>query len=188
MNEKEIKNLINETMLEMDKKTGLNGSIIPITFTSSLKTKGTFNAKIIYQTINNRKVIKEFIPTHFSFSEYLFDGRYDLDIIKEVIKHEYIHYYCSVKYPKKIIHHGYEFKSACRKYGVDESTTFNHEVSEEFKESNLNKKLVYILTCTNCHSEIIRQKKSKAVTNCENYRCGSCGGTLTCSQDYRFLV
>lgn len=187
MTQREMNDLIKETILEMDKQTGLKGIDIPIKFSSAVKTKGCFGSTIKYEIKNNRKVIKEFQPAYFKFSKYLFDGRYTVDIIKEVIKHEYIHYYCSVKYPTKKVHHGYEFKSACRKFGVNDSTTFNYDVNDDFKNLDSEKKLVYVISCTNCGQETIRQKKSRLVTDCKSYRCAICGGILECKQDRRVL-
>lgn len=187
LSKEEMLKLIKKTMIEMDKKTGLQGAYVPVKFSSATNRKGSYHATIKYTRKNNRRVIEKFEPLYFTFSNCLFDGRYDIEVIKEVIKHEYIHYYCSIKYPTRQVHHGPEFKSACRRYGVNDSTTFKYKVNDDIEDLNIEKKLVYVLTCTNCKKETVRQKKSKVITNCKDYRCAICGGTLEASTDYRII-
>lgn len=182
MNEIEKKNLVNKIIKEMDQKTGLNGSFLPVFFSNSTNRKGAF-----YSKKNNSKGVFINFPVKFKFSNYLFDGRYNTEVIEQVIKHEYIHYYCCVKYPTKIINHGEEFKNACLKYDVNPSVYFNYELNDNIENLNLEKKLVFVITCISCKNENIRQKETKIVKNINKYKCGVCGGKLECKKDYRLI-
>lgn len=92
--------------------------------------------------------------------------------IKEVIHHELLHT-C-----KGCMNHGQKWKSLAAKvnknYGYHIETTAKILGNEEQKE----KRFKYEIRCTKCGNTGYRMKKSKVVSQPENYRCSKCGGKL----------
>lgn len=63
-------------------------------------------------------------------------------------------------------------------YNIKRAATYE-ELGLEKPESNQNRK--YKITCTDCGMTFERMKKSKVVSDCQNYRC-KCGGKLKCEK------
>lgn len=176
---------IREVMKKLDEKTGLNGSSLDIIISGRLtSTRGRFNyysmgSKKNYHVLLNEKMT-------FVFAKMALDGRFDDQAVIDLIHHEYMHYYCAVTYPKIKVGHGPQFKLACAKFSVNDSTYFNAKLREDFNEKKAYQKC-YIITCNNCKEEYVRVKKSSSIKNIEDYRCSTCKGKLSYHIDYRIL-
>ncbi len=73
-------------------------------------------------------------PIKFSFAKSLLDGRYNEDIVREVIIHEYIHYYCDTKMGISNGHNNI-FKAMCRICKISDNTKFRYESGIDNKEN-----------------------------------------------------
>lgn len=95
-------------------------------------------------------------PIKLVFSYDLLDGRYSEEIVREVITHEYIHFYCDVKTG---ISNGHNklFKQTCRLNGISESTTFKYGIND------LASGKVYKIYCKGCGNLICIHKRKDAV-------------------------
>lgn len=174
-------NKVKEIIIQLDKKTNLRGQDIPIEVSNNMiKRKGYFRYKFVKK---NEKY--ELVPIKFVFSKILFDGRYEDDVVKYVIYHEYIHYYTEYynSNKPKSINHGIEFKLNCKKFGISSNTFFKEKITNF---ENVPKKDVYVIKCNRCDNEMIRLKKSKLVTHIDSFRC-ICGGKLEVTKEQRYV-
>ena len=65
------------------------------------------------------------IPIKFVFSYTLINGSYPEEVVKEVIIHEYLHYYCN-SITKRNNGHNKFFKECCLKSGISPNATFKY--------------------------------------------------------------
>ena len=63
-------------------------------------------------------------PIKFTFAKNLLDGSYNYETVKQVIIHEYCHFYTDSKY-NYACGHDSRFKMICRKAGISDNTYFN---------------------------------------------------------------
>lgn len=96
--------------------------------------------------------------------------------VKTILAHEILHtcYGC--------YNHGKRWKTYAdkmnRSYGYQISTTTTYEalgLERPEKKASVN----YVIVCQSCGHKFYRQRKSKLVTETEQYRC-KCGGKLKC--------
>lgn len=114
-----------------------------------------------------KKVAINMIPGFcLEIASHLMDG--DEDKIKQVIIHEILHT-C-----KGCFNHGEKWKQYAEKvnkaYGYCISRTADYDASEEVYR--------YAIVCKNCGNVIYRIRKSKVISNPDDYRCGKCKGLL----------
>ena len=62
------------------------------------------------------------VPIKFVFAKRLIDGNYPEEVVREVIIHEYLHYYCDTKTGLSNGHNKF-FKSMCLKCGISSKAT-----------------------------------------------------------------
>ena len=72
------------------------------------------------------------IPIKFVFAYTLINGSYSKEVVREVIIHEYLHYYCDLSTNKSNGHNKF-FKKCCLASGISDNTTFKY-----FNEENNN--------------------------------------------------
>ena len=98
--------------------------------------------------------------------------------VRNIIAHELLHtcYGC--------YNHGGRWKQYAdkmnRTYGYKIKTTATYE-ELGLERPEVKREIKYEITCSRCGKKLFRQKKSKLVTNINQYRC-QCGGTLTCKK------
>ncbi|MGG7130849.1 SprT-like domain-containing protein [Clostridium perfringens] len=146
---------------EISEKMGLDATKIPIEISSKMKRrKGQFMFVCI-------KTPKSIHPLKFKFSNILLDGNYEEDVVREVIIHEYVHFYTNT-INKKNCYHDYRFKLNCRKAGISDSTYFTAGgVGYKYK-----------IVCSKCGRKCYRYKlKYDMKTYLKRFKC-QCGGTL----------
>ena len=73
------------------------------------------------------------IPIKFVFS-YTINGSYPEEVVKEVIIHEYLHYYCN-SITKRNNGHNKFFKECCLKSGISPNATFKYNSEKQQKDS-----------------------------------------------------
>ena len=65
------------------------------------------------------------IPIKFVFAYTLINGSYSKEVVREVIIHEYLHYYCDLSTNKSNGHNKF-FKKCCLASGISDNTTFKY--------------------------------------------------------------
>lgn len=98
--------------------------------------------------------------------------------LKSTLVHEVLHTV------DDCFNHGPKWKSLVAKmnriYGYNIQRTTADIMQNETVQAI---KRQYIITCVKCNQTIYRQRKSKLVTNTNNFRCGRCGGHLKLAGD-----
>lgn len=95
---------IRQELARLDARTGLHGSELPIRFTQSKHTLGSYQAS------------SDGSNGCFSFSQYFYedDGFSEFEAL-DTIRHEYAHYLCHMRYGQGASSpHGREWKACCR--------------------------------------------------------------------------
>lgn len=95
---------------------------------------------------------EEIEPIKLVFAHDLLNGNYPEEIVREVIIHEYIHFYCDVKTG---ISNGHNklFKEMCRANGISTSATFKYEI----KKKDVSKS--YKICCRGCGRVVCIHKR-----------------------------
>ena len=150
---------------------------------TELKSMGIKCGKVRKWEINNRakcrlgQCVRVSIGVFdISIAGFLLDENTDIFLLKNTVIHELLHT------AKGCFKHTGKWKLLAEevnrnfpKYNI--RRTFNRE--EIANLTDIKKpEYRYILKCKSCGLEIMRQRKTQAVTNYKNYRCGKCGGNL----------
>ena len=126
-----------------------------------------------YKKYNNK-----IVPLKFMFAEDLINGRYNEDIVKEVIIHEYLHYYCNTITNANNGHNKF-FKACCIKSGISSSTTFKYNNTTEKDLS----KYKYKIYCSNCKKLVCMHiRKDAAERKLRLYVSKCCNEKLFCDK------
>lgn len=111
---------------------------------------------------------------HIEISDVLLEG--GAQTIKEIMAHEILHTCPSG------MNHGPAWKAHCRKmeakYGYQLNRTSSYAVLG-IEDPRKEKQYRYMVECTRCGQQILRQRKSALTTQTSKYRC-RCGGNLKC--------
>lgn len=116
-------------------------------------------------------------PLKFVFAKRLLDGNFPEEVVKEVIIHEYLHYYCDTKTGISNGHNKF-FKSMCLKCSITNKATFNYKImNEDISQKNIK---IYNIYCRKCGKLVCVHKRRDAaerkvkgyVSKCCNYRLG----------------
>ena len=117
---------------------------------------------------------KKIIPIKFVFAYTLLNGSYSEQVVREVIIHEYLHYYCDLSTNKSNGHNKF-FKECCLASGITDSTTFKY-----FNEVN-NKDAKYKIYCSKCRKLVcVHVRKDAAMRKVSFYISKCCNGRLYC--------
>ena len=106
------------------------------------------------------------IPHSFRFSEVLLSGRYEENVVRSVIIHEYAHFYANVKTQENHMHDDY-FKSICKRLGISSETYFKQLLPEVKKKG-------YILVCSKCGQKVAHRRKIDSVDKILRMKISSC--------------
>ena len=150
---------------------------------AELKSMGIKCGKVRKWEINNRakcrlgQCVRVSIGVFdISIAGFLLEDKTDILILKNTIIHELLHTVKGCfKHTGKWKLLAEEVNRNFPQYNI--RRTFNRE--EIANLTDIKKpEYRYILKCKSCGLEIMRQRKTQAVTNYKNYRCGKCGGNL----------
>lgn len=121
-----------------------------------------------------RKTSKGIEPIKFVFSYYLVNGNYSEEVVKEVIIHEYIHYYCDTKMGTTNGHNRI-FKTMCRICKISDEATFKYKPLQ-INDKKLNDKLQkeYYIYCSECNKIVCIHKRKDAVERKVNNYISKC--------------
>ena len=112
---------IREELSRLDKKTGLNGSSVPISFNNARCTLG------LYSPVNGGA---------FKFSNYYFQNPdWPVEVALDTIRHEYAHYMDHVLYGHG--GHGSTWKMCCGVIGAMPIRCYNEKRAEYYRHKHL---------------------------------------------------
>ena len=106
------------------------------------------------------------IPHSFRFSEVLLSGIYEENVVRNVIIHEYAHFYCNVKTQQNHMHDDF-FKSICKRLGISSETYFKQLLPEIKKKG-------YILVCSKCGQKVAQRRKIDSVDKILRMKSSGC--------------
>ena len=118
------------------------------------------------------------IPIKFVFAYTLINGSYSKEVVREVIIHEYLHYYCNTITNANNGHNKF-FKACCIKSGISSSTTFKYNNTTEKDLS----KYKYKIYCSNCKKLVCMHiRKDAAERKLRLYVSKCCNEKLFCDK------
>lgn len=114
-------------------------------------------------------------PLKFVFAQCLLDGSYSEKIVREVIIHEYLHYYCNITTNTNNGHNNF-FKTCCIKSNISSSSTFKH-----YNEQKSTGKKEYNIYCSKCNKLVCTHvRKDAAIRKVDKYISKCCREKLYC--------
>lgn len=102
----------------------------------------------------------------FRFSAVLLSGEFEDQVVRDVILHEYAHFYANVK-TQMNHHHDDLFKSICIELGAPPHTYFKELLPSTQKKG-------YILVCKKCGKPVARRRRIDAVENIVRNKISTC--------------
>ena len=119
-----------------------------------------------------KKYTNKIEPMKFVFAEDLVKGSYQEKIVKEVIIHEYIHYYCDTRTGVSNGHNKV-FKEVCRKVGISDKATFRYNTEKNSTGKRYN------IYCSNCNKLVcVHKRKDAAHRKVDEYISKCCKAKL----------
>ena len=169
------KQYITNEIKKLDEMTMMEGIKLKIEISGRMsRTKGMFMYK-------KNRITNEITPIGFKFASQLLDGRYNEETVLNTIRHEYAHYLANICNEQEC-GHGPLFMQACRYVGCKEEQYFTDRITNN---EVVPERMVYVIKCNCCSTEYIKTKKSKIISNIQNYKCGNCHGKLSVTQEKR---
>lgn len=111
-------------------------------------------------------------PIKFVFAYDLLNGKYDEDVVREVITHEYVHFYCDTQTGISNGHNQF-FREICKANGISTSRTFKYNLDE------IEKGTTYRIYCKGCGKLVcIHKRKDAAVRKIKMYVSRCCNSRL----------
>jgi predicted SprT family Zn-dependent metalloprotease len=169
-------------MLKFSKIANLNYKnwnidIIPIRISKKM-TRGLGLFKFSKKLIENKIV---FTPVEFVFSDRLLNGICKEDTVRNIIGHEFAHFYCTI-IDQQNNGHNDRFKRVCSNLGI--SSKFWGTCSFIDELSNYDKKEYHIL-CSNCDKLVaVAQRKSRVDNLIKNSISACCKAKLKYKDGY----
>lgn len=158
-----------------DIKDELNNIGIKLDYPVNLKIEISSRATKRMGAFFYKKEKEKVIPIKFVFANRLIDGNYPENIVREVIIHEYLHYYCDTKTGVNNGHNKF-FKTMCLKCGIEDKATFNHKgINEDKVNKNIKIYNIYCmkcgkLVCTHKRKDAAERKLKEYISKCCNSR------------------
>lgn len=169
-------------MLKFSKIANLNYKnwnidIIPIRISKKM-TRGLGLFKFSKKLIDNKIV---FTPVEFVFSDRLLNGICKEDTVRNIIGHEFAHFYCTI-IDQQNNGHNDRFKRVCSNLGISSKFWGACSVIDEL--SNYDKKEYHIL-CRNCDKLVaVAQRKSRVDNLIKNSISACCKSKLKYKDGY----
>ncbi len=149
---------VRKLLAETGEAMGFDCSFVPVEISTRMeKTMGSFLF---------REEKGKIIPHAFRFSQILLSGYYHEDVVRNVIIHEYAHYYANVKDNQNHRHDAY-FKRVCEALGIPSHTYFKELLPKT-------KKNAYILVCSKCGSKVAVRRKMDSVNMIVRTKISGC--------------
>ncbi len=149
---------VKKVLGEAGEVMGLSTNDIPVQVSSRMeRTMGSF----LFRERNGVITAHE-----FRFSAVLLSGRFDDQVVKDVILHEYAHYYANVKSQKNHNHDDF-FKSICLELGTPPHTYFKELLPTVEKKG-------YILVCKKCGKTVAKRRRIDAVESLIKNNISTC--------------
>ena len=118
------------------------------------------------------------IPIKFVFAYTLINGSYSKEVVREVIIHEYLHYYCNTITNSNNGHNKF-FKACCIKSGIPSNTTFKYNNELKYDLS----KYKYKIYCSNCKKIVcMHVRRDAAERKLRLYVSKCCNEKLFCDK------
>lgn len=137
---------------------GLDCREVPVEISTRMeKTMGSFLF---------REKEGKIIPHSFRFSEILLSGGYEENVVRNVIIHEYAHFYANMKTQENHMHDDF-FKSICKRLGISSETYFKQLLPEVKKKG-------YILVCSKCGQKVAQRRKIDSVDKILRMKISGC--------------
>ena len=122
-------------------------------------------------------------PVKFVFASILLNGEYPEDVVREVIIHEYLHYYCDTKSGQSNGHNRF-FKEMCIKCGISPRATIDCNSLNNIRNSYSNE-VTYKIYCINCGKIVcIHKRRDAADRKVKNYISRCCNSRLKSIKSY----
>ena len=149
---------VKKVLMEAGEVMGLSPADISVQVSSRMeRTMGSFLFKEKAGVIT---------PFAFRFSEVLLSGKFENQVVRDVILHEYAHFYANVKSQKNHNHDDY-FKSICIKLGTPPHTYFKELLPPQ-------KKRGYVLVCRKCGKTVAKRRRIDAVEKIMRTKISTC--------------
>jgi predicted SprT family Zn-dependent metalloprotease len=150
---------------------------IPIRISKKMtRSLGIF--KFSRKLINNKVI---FTPVEFVFSDRLLNGTCKEDTVRNIIGHEFAHFYCTIV-DQQNNGHNHRFKMVCVNLGISSKYWGTYSVIDELV--NYDKKEYHIL-CSNCDKLVaVAQRKSRVDNLIKNSISACCRVKLTYRDGY----
>lgn len=169
-------------LLKFSKIANLNykkWDIDSITIRISKKMTRSLGIFKFSRKLKDNKMI--FIPVEFVFSDRLLNGTCKEDTVRNIIGHEFAHFYCTVVDQQNNGHND-RFKSVCFNLGISSKFWGSYSVIEELV--NYDKKEYHIL-CSNCDKLVaVAQRKSRVDNLIKNSISACCRAKLKYRSGY----
>ena len=146
-------------LAETGDKAGLATKGIPVSISDRMeKTMGSF----VFKEKDGK------IKAHeFKFSARLLSGEFDEEIVKNVIIHEYAHFYANVTIGKNNGHNAV-FKNVCRSLGIPDDTLFTAPGTRVIRKKG------YKLVCSSCGETVAVRRHRDAAVDIVKYKISGC--------------
>jgi len=121
-------NEVERVLTETGERAGLSTKGIPVSISDRMeKTMGSF----VFKEKDGKVKAHE-----FRFSARLLSGEFDEEVVRNVIIHEYAHFYANVTTGRNNGHNAV-FKNVCRSLGIPDDTLFTAPGNKGYKEEGL---------------------------------------------------
>lgn len=149
---------VRKLLAETGERMGLDCSFVPVEVSIRMeKTMGSFLF---------REEKEKIIPHAFRFSHILLSGYYHESVVRNVIIHEYAHFYVNVKNNQNHRHDAF-FKRTCEDLGIPSHTYFKELLPKSKKNG-------YILVCSKCGSKVAIRRKMDSVNMIVRTKISGC--------------
>lgn len=149
---------VRKLLVETGEKMDFCCAHVPVEISSRMeKTMGSFLF---------REKEGNIIPHAFRFAQVLLSGYYKESVVRNVIIHEYAHFYANVKDNRNHRHDAY-FKKVCEELGIPTHTYFKELLPRTKKNG-------YILVCSRCGSKVAARRKVDSVHMILRHKVSGC--------------
>ena len=167
--EKDVRKVLDE----IGGKMGISCKDVTIIMSNRMKKNyGQFSFKL--------KKGQWVIPLKFTFNNSVFGGGiYPYEVLKETIIHEYVHFYCAMKY-KENHGHNYIFQKHCVEAGISPERLFT-----QHKEAVAEIEYKYDIICPCCDKVINHKHRMNDISYYEKtHVCRKCRTHVVVKKNY----
>lgn len=149
---------VRKLLKDTGERAGFTCDGVPVEISTRMeKTMGSF----LFKEVNGR-----ITPHAFRFASVLLSGFYPETVVRNVIIHEYAHYYANVRDNRNHMHDGY-FKEVCESLGIPAHTYFKELLPKVRKKG-------YVLVCSSCGKQVAARRKLDSVDKILRMKVSGC--------------